>query len=157
MKSANLKVKACLDLFGFEFEIRLLPEAVRTAQLAAEALGCEVGQIANSLIFREQTLDQAVLVMSAGDHRVDLEKVREMTGLTLGKANADFVRTRTGFAIGGVPPVAHDTPLKTLLDISLQRYGDIWAAAGTPESVFRMSPTQLADITGGDWFEFAQD
>lgn len=157
MKSANLRVKACLDQYGFEFEIRLLPEAVRTAQLAAEALGCEVGQIANSLIFREQTRDQAVLVMSAGDHRVDLEKIRGITGLTLGKADADFVRRQTGFAIGGVPPVAHDTPLTTLLDISLQRFSDIWAAAGTPESVFRMSPEQLAQITGGDWCEFAQE
>ena len=153
MKSANLKVKSCLDQYGFEFEIRLLSNAVRTAQLAADALGCEVGQIANSLIFREQDTGEAILVMCAGDHRVDLHKVEMLTGLRLGRADADFVRTQSGFAIGGVPPVGHDRELRTLLDNSLKRFTEIWAAAGTPESVFCMSSDQLEKITGGDWFE----
>ena len=157
MKDANLRVKSCLDRHGFEFEIRFLSEAVRTAQLAADALGCAVGQIANSLIFRDQTEDTAVLIMCAGDRRVDLEKVRNATGLVLGKANAEFVRMQTGFAIGGVPPVGHANALQTLLDRSLQRHAEIWAAAGTPESVFRMTPQQLAQITGGDWLDIAQD
>ena len=153
MKAANLRVKSCLDRLGFDSEIRILPDAVRTARAAADALGCEVGQIANSLIFREQTGDRAVLIMCAGDHRVDLEKVRELTGLILGKADADFVRAQTGFAIGGVPPVAHQTPLQTLLDGSLRRFSDIWAAAGTPESVFSMDPDQLQKMTTGTWVE----
>ena len=157
MKSANLKVKSCLDQYGLEFEIRLLSDAVRTAQLAADALGCEVGQIANSLIFREQETGDAILVMCAGDHRVDMRKVEDLTGLRLGKADADFVRAQSGFAIGGVPPVGHDTKLRTLLDESLWRFTEIWAAAGTPESVFCMSPDQLAQITGSDWFDLAQD
>jgi len=156
MKPANLKVKTRLERFGLEFEIRILPKAVRTAVLAAEALDCAVGQIANSLIFRDKASTQAVLVMCAGDRRVDLQKVKLETGIELGKADADFVRQQTGFAIGGVPPVAHTRPLRTLLDDSLQRHAAIWAAAGTPESVFCMSPQQLQLITAGSWLDIAQ-
>ena len=156
MKAANLRVKEVLESFGIDFEIRLLDDAVRTARLAAEALGCEVGQIANSLIFRDVSNDQAVLVMCAGDHRVDLAKVAELTGITLGRADADFVRAQTGFAIGGVPPVAHQNALRCLLDESLQRFSQVWAAAGTPESIFCMTPDQLQTITGGDWFELTE-
>jgi len=156
MKPANLKVKIRLEQYGFEFNIRILPNAVRTAALAAEALDCAVGQIANSLIFRDKANAQAVLVMCAGDRRVDLEKVKLETGIELGKADADFVRQHTGFAIGGVPPVAHAIPLRTILDNSLRRHIEIWAAAGTPESVFSLSPQQLQEITAGAWLDIAQ-
>lgn len=156
MKTANLKVKNCLEEAGCEFEIRILSDAVRTAQLAADALGCEVGQIANSLIFRDQASDEAVLVMCAGDRRVDLQKVLLETGIELGKADAEFVRQQTGFAIGGVPPVGHARSLRTLLDDSLQRHSVIWAAAGTPDSVFRMNPQQLQRITEGTWLDIAR-
>lgn len=157
MKAANQRVAACLAQFGIEFEIRLLPDAVRTARLAAQALGCEVGQIANSLIFRDLEAERAVLIMCAGDRRVDLHKVQALAGISLGKADAEFVRRETGFAIGGVPPVAHANTLQCLLDASLQRHDDIWAAAGTPESVFRMTPAQLQVITGGNWYQLTQD
>lgn len=156
MKAANLKVKQVLEASGIEFEITLLPAAVRTAQAAADALGCAVGQIANSLIFSDRACARAVLVMCAGNRRVDLAKVRRETGLELGKADADFVRCETGFAIGGVPPVAHANRLRCLLDKSLQQHAEIWAAAGTPESVFRMDPQQLQQITGGEWLELSQ-
>jgi prolyl-tRNA editing enzyme YbaK/EbsC (Cys-tRNA(Pro) deacylase) len=156
MKPANLRVKTRLEQFGLEFEIRILPAAVRTAALAAEALDCAVGQIANSLIFRDKASRQAVLVMCAGDRRVDLQKVKLESGIELAKADADFVRQQTGFAIGGVPPVAHTRPLRTLLDNSLQRHAVIWAAAGTPESMFCMSPQQLQLITAGSWLDIAQ-
>jgi len=155
LKAANLKVKDALEASGIEFEITMLPDAVRTARLAADALGCAVGQIANSLIFRNPENDAAVLVMCAGDRRVDLEKVRRQTGFELGKADAAFVRRQTGFAIGGVPPVAHARSPVTLLDNSLRRHDEIWAAAGTPESVFRMTPRQLQQITGGDWLDIS--
>ncbi len=154
MKAANLRVQGALARSGIDFEITLLPDAVRTAKLAAEALGCEVGQIANSLIFRQG--ERAVLIMCAGDRRVDLTRVRAQTGIELTRADADFVREQTGFAIGGVPPVAHAHALVTLLDESLQRHAEIWAAAGTPESVFRMTPAQLQLITGGDWVDVAE-
>jgi prolyl-tRNA editing enzyme YbaK/EbsC (Cys-tRNA(Pro) deacylase) len=157
MKPANQRVASFLAQFGIDFEIRLLADAVRTARLAAEALGCEVGQIANSLIFRDVAEDSAVLVMCAGDRRVDLHKVKALSGIELGKADADFVRQQTGFAIGGVPPVAHARPLRCLLDASLQRHAEIWAAAGTPESVFRMTPAELQKITAGDWQDLTQD
>lgn len=157
MKSANLRVKAVLEASGIDFEIRLLPEAVRTARLAADALGCEVGQIANSLIFRNRATDAALLVMCAGDRRVDPHKVLAATGIEMARADADFVRAATGFAIGGVPPVAHSDTLRTLLDRSLQRHEEIWAAAGTPESVFPMTPAQLEQITGGEWLDIATD
>ena len=155
MKPANERVENYLKQFGVVFDIRLLSAAVRTARLVAEALDCEVGQIANSLIFREVskdgTADRAVLIMCSGDRRVDLHKVRVQTGIELGKADAEFVRSQTGFAIGGVPPVAHSMPLRCLLDNSLQRHAEIWAAAGTPESVFCMSPAELQQITAGSW------
>lgn len=157
MKPANERVATILDQLGMSFQIRLLPAAVRTAKLAAEALGCDVGQIANSLIFRDRDNDQAVLIMCAGDCRVDLKKVKSLTGIDLGKADANFVRRHTGFAIGGVPPVAHSTQLRCLLDISLQRFDEIWAAAGTPESVFSMSPEALQRMTGGSWQELTED
>jgi prolyl-tRNA editing enzyme YbaK/EbsC (Cys-tRNA(Pro) deacylase) len=156
MKAANLRVKNCLEGFGIDVEIRILSAAVRTARLAAEALGCEVGQIANSLIFRDINSEQAVLIMCAGDRRVDLAKVKLRTGIDLGKADAEFVRLQTGFAIGGVPPVAHARPLLCLLDASLQRHARIWAAAGTPESIFCMTPRELQKITGGDWQDLVE-
>ena len=156
MKSANLKVKSRLELFGFEFDIKLLPNGVHTAQLAAEALDCAVGQIANSLIFKDKNSEQAVLVMCAGDRRVDLKKVRQETGIELCKADAEFVRRQTGFAIGGIPPVAHVTSLRSLLDRSLRRHSIVWAAAGTPESIFCISPQQLQLITDGVWLDIAQ-
>jgi prolyl-tRNA editing enzyme YbaK/EbsC (Cys-tRNA(Pro) deacylase) len=155
VKPANLRVKDCLERAGFKFEIRILSAAVRTAQLAADALGCEAGQIANSLIFRNRTSDEPVLIMCAGDRRVDLQKVQLETGIELARADADFVRRQTGFAIGGVPPVAHVVTPRTLLDDSLLRHAEIWAAAGTPDSVFCMSPSQLQQITGGCWLDLA--
>ncbi len=157
MKEANLRVEKRLRAAGLELEITLLPDAVRTAKAAADALGCAVGQIANSLIFRDRESGQAVLVMCAGDRRVDLDKVRRESGHDLGKADADFVRAQTGFAIGGVPPVAHASPLPTLLDGSIRRHAEIWAAAGTPESVFRMTPAELELLTGGNWLDIAED
>lgn len=156
MKPANIKVRSCLERAGFEFEITLLSAAVRTAQLAADALGCEVGQIANSLIFRDLRTANAVLIMCSGGRRVDLKKLQQVTGLELGKADAKFVRDQTGFVIGGVPPVAHNRPLRTMLDVSLLEHDEIWAAAGTPESIFRMTPQQLQQITGGDWLDLAE-
>jgi prolyl-tRNA editing enzyme YbaK/EbsC (Cys-tRNA(Pro) deacylase) len=156
MKPANERVAHYLHQVGITFEIRILSDAVRTARLAAEALGCEVGQIANSLIFRDANNNQAVLIMCAGDRRVDVQKVKAQTGIELGKADAEFVRQQTGFAIGGVPPVAHANPLRCLLDASLRRHGEIWAAAGTPESVFCMTPGELQKITGGAWQDLVE-
>ncbi|HMN57556.1 MAG TPA: YbaK/EbsC family protein, partial [Ottowia sp.] len=123
-----------------------LDDAARTAQQAADALGVQVGQIAKSIIFRRQSDDAAVLVITSGDRRVDEKKVDALVGKT-GRADADFVKARTGFSIGGVSPVAHATPPVVLIDRELFRFDEIWAAAGHPHAVFRLRPQDLAKLT----------
>lgn len=119
----------------------------RTSQEAADALGVVVGQIAKSVIFRRKLDDVAVLVVTSGDRRVDEKRVAAHTG-TLGRADADFVKTKTGFSIGGVSPLAHATACVTLIDRELFRFSEIWAAAGHPNGVFKLSPEQLVQMTG---------
>ncbi len=124
-----------------------LEVAARTSQEAADALGVQVGQIAKSVIFRRKSDEAAVLVVTSGDKRVDEKKVAAIVG-ALGRADADFVKARTGFTIGGVSPLAHATPPLTLIDRELFRFGEIWAAAGHPNGVFKLSPAQLETLTG---------
>jgi prolyl-tRNA editing enzyme YbaK/EbsC (Cys-tRNA(Pro) deacylase) len=124
-----------------------LETAARTAQEAADALGVTVGQIAKSVIFKSRTEGRAVLVVASGDRRVDEKKVAALVG-PVGRADAEFVKTRTGFSIGGVSPVAHLSPPVTLIDRELFRFDAIWAAAGHPNGVFRLSPSQLEALTG---------
>jgi prolyl-tRNA editing enzyme YbaK/EbsC (Cys-tRNA(Pro) deacylase) len=126
---------------------RWLDVPARTSQEAADALGVTVGQIAKSVIFKRRADDVAVLVVTSGDRRVDEQRVAAHTG-PLGRADADFVKARTGFSIGGVAPLAHATPTVTLIDRELFRFGEIWAAAGHPNGVFRLSPDELVRLTG---------
>ncbi|MDO9359827.1 MAG: YbaK/EbsC family protein, partial [Polaromonas sp.] len=138
----------------------MLDAAARTAQQAADALGVEVGQIAKSIIFRRRSDDAAVLVITAGDQRVDERKVEALLcadGKRLGRADAEFVKSRTGFSIGGVSPLAHATPPVTLIDQTLFRFGEIWAAAGHPHGVFKLSPQQLQAMTGAPVADVAVD
>ena len=132
-----------------------LEVAARTSQEAAEALGVGVGQIAKSVIFRRRADEAAVLVIAAGDRRVDERKVAALAG-ALGRADAEFVKSRTGFSIGGVSPVAHATPVAAYIDRELFRFADIWAAAGHPNAVFRLSPAQLEALTGAPVADVAQ-
>ena len=132
-----------------------LPGAARTAKAAAEFLACEVGQIANSLVFRAEARDQALLVMSSGAKRVDVARLATVVGEPVGKADADFVRTRTGFAIGGVPPVAHTDVKRIMVEKSLAAHRELWAAAGHPHTVFRLTYDELLRITGGNEVEVA--
>jgi len=124
-----------------------LDVAARTAQEAADALGIAVGQIAKSVVFRRTADEAAVLVVTSGDKRVDERKVAALVG-AVGRADADFVKARTGFSIGGVAPVGHLEPPVLLIDRELFRFGEIWAAAGHPNGVFRLSPDELAQLTG---------
>jgi prolyl-tRNA editing enzyme YbaK/EbsC (Cys-tRNA(Pro) deacylase) len=129
----------------------MLDDAARTAQQAADALGVALGQIAKSIVFRRKTDDVAVLVITSGDLRVDEKKVQALVcgeGGKLGRADADFVKARTGFSIGGVSPLAHATAPVVLIDAHLSRFDEIWAAAGHPHAVFRLSPAQLQALTG---------
>ena len=145
------RVSAVLEAGGHPHAPVMLDDAARTAQQAADALGVAVGQIAKSIIFRRKSDDAAVLVVTSGDRRVDEKKVEALVcpdGRRLGRADAAFVKTRTGFSIGGVSPLAHATPSVTLIDQSLFRFDAIWAAAGHPHGVFQLSPQQLQSLTG---------
>ncbi len=150
-----LRVRAALETAGMAPEIVELPGAARTAQAAATFLHCDVGQIANSLVFRAERSGNAVLVMSSGARRVDTARLAAAIGEPVGKADAAFVRARTGFAIGGVPPVGHTTRIASYVEKSLAAYREIWAAAGHPHTVFRLSYEELLRITGGRAVEVA--
>ena len=126
----------------------MLDDAARTAQQAADALGIQVGQIAKSIIFRRKSDDAAVLVIASGDRRVDEKKVDAIIGKT-GRADAEFVKGKTGFSIGGVSPIAHAEKPVTLIDRELFRFDEIWAAAGHPHGVFKLRPHDLERLTGG--------
>jgi prolyl-tRNA editing enzyme YbaK/EbsC (Cys-tRNA(Pro) deacylase) len=143
------RVRTALARAGLRAEIVELPGAARTAQAAADFLGCQVGQIANSLVFRAQASDRAVLVMSSGAKRVDLARLAAALQEPVGKADADFVRSRTGFAIGGVPPVGHADVGQIFVEKSLAAHRELWAAAGHPHTVFRLSYDELVRVTGG--------
>ncbi len=142
------RVARVLQEMGHPHVPQLLDDAARTAQQAADALGVTLGQIAKSIIFRRKSDDAAVLVITSGDRRVDEKKVDALVGRT-GRADADFVKARTGFAIGGVSPVGHLQPPVTLIDRDLLRFDEIWAAAGHPHAVFRLRPQDLPGLTGG--------
>lgn len=141
------RVGQALAAAGHPHAPRWLDNAARTSQEAADALGITVGQIAKSVIFRREADGCAVLVVAAGDRRVDERRVAALTG-PLGRADAAFVKAATGFSIGGVAPLAHAGPVFTLIDRSLFRFDEIWAAAGHPHGVFRLSPEQLVALTG---------
>ncbi len=151
-----MRVRAALAAAGAPADIVALPDAARTAKAAADALGCSVAQIANSLVFRLETSNAPLLVMSSGANRVDVARLRVLAGEPAGKADAAFVREATGFAIGGVAPVGHPGPLRTFIDRSLFAFEEIWAAAGHPHTVFRLTPDILARITGGQVADTAQ-
>ena len=136
---------------GHEHAPRMLDDAARTAQQAADALGVALGQIAKSIIFRRLPDDAAVLVITSGDRRVDERKLQALVcqgAQQLARADAEFVKRKTGFAIGGVPPLAHAEPALTLIDRELFRFAEIWAAAGHPHAVFRLRPADLERLTG---------
>lgn len=145
------RVTDALAALGHPHTPVMLSDAARTAQQAADALGVALGQIAKSIIFRRKIDDVAVLVITSGDLRVDEKKVQAIVcteGGKLGRADADFVKDKTGFSIGGVSPLAHATPPVTLIDDQLFRFDVIWAAAGHPHGVFRLTPHDLQHLTG---------
>lgn len=134
--------------------MRVLPDAVTTAAAAAAALGVEVGQIANSLVFDAD--GEPLLVLTSGAHRVDTGKVAALIGAgRVRRASPDFVRAATGQAIGGVAPVGHPAPLRTLVDRALEQYTEVWAAGGIPQSVFPSTCAELVKVTGGQLADVA--
>ncbi len=141
------RVARLLQDKGHPHAPQMLDDAARTAQQAADALGIALGQIAKSIVFRRKSDDAAVLVVTSGDRRVDEKKVEAIVG-KLGRADAEFVKARTGFSIGGVSPFAHATAPVMLIDRELFRFEDIWAAAGHPHAVVRLRPHDLEGLTG---------
>lgn len=141
---------------GFANEVREFDDSTRSAAEAAATIGCTVAQIAKSIIFRAAS-GRAVLVIASGVNRVDERKVAGLVGDRIGKADAAFVRDRTGFAIGGVPPLGHATPPITLIDSDLLGFDRIWAAAGTPKAIFGLTPAELQAMSGGRVGDVKQD
>ena len=148
-----LKVVAAAEQEGVDVDVVEYPEGTRTAAEAAAAVGCEVGRIVKSLVF---TVDGTpVLALVAGDARLDEAKLAATAGGTVGRADADVVRTATGYAIGGVPPFGHATALPTFVDEGLLAHDTVWAAAGTPRHVFEITPAELVRLSGGTPAELA--
>ena len=157
LSNSARRVQDFLSAAGFSFKVKELPGSTRTAQEAADSIGCTIHQIAKSLVFEEKTTKCPLLVIASGSNRVDVKKIKKTTGLKLGKADGNFVKEKVGFAIGGVPPVGHKEPLKTLLDVDLKKYDTIWAAAGTPFAVFQLKPADLESLTKGKWIDLSEN
>jgi prolyl-tRNA editing enzyme YbaK/EbsC (Cys-tRNA(Pro) deacylase) len=147
LSRSSARVAEELNRLGAASEVRHMPDSTRTAPEAAAAVGCDVAQIVKSLIFRSVAGDEAILVMVSGADRVDESRLAGVVGDQVERATAEFVRARTGFAIGGVPPVGHSAPVATYLDEHLLDHDLVWAAAGTPNAVFSIKPAELARIT----------
>ena len=150
--SSAERVRAALAALGHPDTIVEVPAKARTARGAAEAVGCTVAQIAKSIVFRTDGEEpgRAVLVITSGANRVDPAKAEAALGVSLRQADPDWVRQATGFAIGGVAPVGHPAPLRTLVDRDLAQYPEVWAAAGIPHAVYPTTFAELVAVTGGE-------
>ena len=149
LSASAQRVQDALMKLGLTLQVVELPDSTRSAAEAAEAIGCSVGQIAKSLIFKTRSSQEPILVIASGPNRVDEKKIGDLVGERITKPDADFVRHHTGFSIGGVPPVGHQQPVSTFIDEDLLAYDEIWAAAGTPNAVFRLTGDNLVRATGG--------
>lgn len=154
MSKSLARVKAALETAGAPVEVLEMSESTRTAEEAARAAGCEVDQIAKSIIFRGEETGHVVLFLTAGGNRVDPAKATAVAGQPLGKADAALIRAETGFAIGGVAPVGHLGPVTAYFDPRLSEFDMVWAAAGTPRHIFAIAPDRLLAITGARVAEF---
>ena len=149
LKASAQKVQNILRSMGYSSQVVELSDSTRTAQEAAQAIGCQVAQIVKSLVFTTSTTHKPILVVASGSNRVNEKHLGTLVGEPIKKASADFVRQHTGFAVGGVAPVGHPEPLLTFVDEDLFQYDHIWAAAGTPFTVFQLTPQELQQMTNG--------
>lgn len=147
-KSAQ-SVQDALATKGVKFKVIELAASTRTAQEAADTIGCEVAQIVKSLVFRTKETNQPILVLASGINRVNEKTIEKYAGEKITKADADFTRNYTGFAIGGVPPLGHTQSMETFIDEDLLKYEILWAAAGTPNAVFDLHSADLQRLTNG--------
>jgi len=149
LKESAQRIQELLAEAGYDNRVVELPDSTRTAQEAADAIGCGTAQIAKSIVFRRKRADAPLLVVASGANRVNERKLAAEIGDKLEKADADFVRERTGFVIGGVAPIGHAEPIVTIIDEDLLQFDTLWAAAGHPKAVFQLTPAQLVEMTGG--------
>jgi prolyl-tRNA editing enzyme YbaK/EbsC (Cys-tRNA(Pro) deacylase) len=152
MKQLNPTAQKVQDILlglGTDSKVVEFTESTRTAQEAADRVGCQLGQIVKSMIFKGQASNKGILVLTSGSNRVDEKSIKQYAGESIARADPDFVRSVTGFAIGGVPPVGHAQALETYIDEDLLQYEKVWAAAGTPNAVFELPSADLARITLG--------
>lgn len=157
LSSSAQKVQDALKALGLTLAVVELPGSTRTAVEAAQAVGCELGQIVKSLVFKGKRSERPILVIASGTNRVNEKAIEALIGEPLGKADADFVRQRTGFVIGGVPPVGHAERLEAFIDRDLLQYAEVWAAAGTPNAVFRLDPADLVKMTAGQVVDITRE
>ncbi len=143
------KIQAVLNRSGYDMQVVELADSTRTAQEAADTIGCAIGQIAKSLVFKGKISLQPIMIVASGSNRVNEKIVKELIGEKLEKADADYVLEKTGYAIGGIPPVGLIKEMTILIDEDLLQYDEIWAAAGTPHAVFKLTPQILCEITAG--------
>jgi prolyl-tRNA editing enzyme YbaK/EbsC (Cys-tRNA(Pro) deacylase) len=143
------RVQDLLTARGFACQVIEFADSTRTSQEAADRAGCSLGQITKSLIFKGRNSGKPFLVLTSGANRVDERRLSELAGELTTRPDADFVRDVTGFAIGGVPPLGHAQAMETYLDEDLMQYATIWAAAGTSNAIFELTPQQLEQMTGG--------
>lgn len=147
--SSVRKVQDALKAHGFTCEVVEMQETTRSAMDAAQAIGCQVEQIVKSLVFKSKQSNRPILVLVGGANRVNVKKLGKFLSEPIKMADADFVREKSGFAIGGVPPVGHSHPLEAFIDEDLLKHEEIWAAAGTSNTMFKLTPDDLIKITGG--------
>ncbi len=150
LSTSAQRIQNALITLGYAYSVIESSESARTAEEAAERVSCEVGQIVKSLIFQGKSSGKAILILTSGANRVDVKRIKAYAGEKIRRADPDFVRASTGFAIGGIPPLGHINPIETYVDEDLLQYNDIWAAAGTPNAVFKMKASDLSSMTGGE-------
>jgi len=149
LSASAQKIQNLLTELGYNYNVIEHAESTRTAQEAAERAGCELGQIVKSLIFKGKVSGKPILVLTSGANRVDEKRISEYAQEAISRADADFVRTVTGYAIGGVPPIGHIQKMETYLDEDFLQYKTIWAAAGTPNAIFELTTGDLQKMTDG--------
>ncbi|WP_269533853.1 YbaK/EbsC family protein [Chitinimonas sp. BJYL2] len=155
--SSQQRVEAALAAAGIAIEMKVFPAGTRTAADAAAAIGCTVAEIAKSIVLQAKASDRVVLVVTSGSNRVDEARVTALLGEPVSRADADFVRRKTGFAIGGVAPVGHLESPAILIDRDLLQFEHVWAAGGTSDSVFRLTPAELQAVTGAPVCDIKQE
>jgi prolyl-tRNA editing enzyme YbaK/EbsC (Cys-tRNA(Pro) deacylase) len=149
LSPSSQKVQDILDSLGYHCSVQESSVTTRTAADAAALVGCHVGQIVKSLIFKGETTSKPILVLTSGANRVNERQISSYAAETIQRADPEFVRNVTGFAIGGVPPIGHLQPMETYIDEDLLQHSEIWAAAGTPNSLFKLTPEDLEKMTAG--------